>query len=129
MKGEQDDSFVISGSLVQGVLEGNDPAQMVNEIDRSVIQKIASGLSIGFVPEKEREGEVCFMNSEEVRPEFKVSFAPADIFNYIIAVLQSPDLRAPLQDKLQIPYPKDATGFWELVKKGERLRGEQRCKK
>ncbi len=133
MKEGQGDVFVISGSLAQQVLKGNDQVLITKEIDRKIIQKIASELCIGFVSEKEREGEVCFMNSEEVRPEFKVSFAPIDIENYLLAVIKSPDLEERLEtlsqsDRLIIPYPKDAVDFWTMVERGKQWRADQRNK-
>lgn len=105
----------------------------VSAIDPGVIQRIAANLGLSFVPEKEKEGEVCFINSEEVRPEFKLSFAPVDIANYICAVLQNPLYKAqwerlPETVLPRIPYPKDAVGFWELVKLGEKFRHDQDLK-
>ena len=104
----------------------------VSAIDPVVIQRIATNLGLSFVPEKEKESEVCFINSEDVRPEFKLSFAPVDLFDYILAVLHhSYNARhkpLPETDHLTIPYPKDAVGFWELVKLGEKLRHDQDLK-
>lgn len=101
-------------------------AKIIAAIDPKVIQKIATNLGLSFVPQKEKEGEVCFINSEEVRPEFKLSFAPVDLSDYILAVLQhsSADQHKSLPEtgRLNIPYPKDAVGFWKLVKAGEQLR-------
>lgn len=48
---------------------------------------MAKGLDLVFVPEREAEGEVCFAGSAEVRPEYRQSFAPIDILDYIYAVL------------------------------------------
>ena len=101
-------------------------AKVIAAIEPEVIQKIATDLGLSFVPQKEKEGEVCFINSEEVRPEFKLSFAPVDLSDYILAVLQhsSADQHKSLPEtsRLNIPYPKGAVGFWELVKAGEQLR-------
>lgn len=98
----------------------------VSAIDSGVIKKIAIDLGLSFVPEKEKESEVCFINSEEVRPEFKLSFAPVDLSDYILAVLHhSHNARhkpLPETGHLTIPYPKDALSFWEWVKSGEQLR-------
>ncbi len=55
------------------------------------------------------------------------SFAPIDILDYIYAVLHSPSYREKYKEFLKIdfprvPYPKDATTFWQLVKLGGELR-------
>lgn len=106
-----------------GSTDLNDPAtKMTTAIDPGVIQKIAADLGLSFVRVKEKESEVCFMNSEEVRPEFRLSFAPVDLYHYIRAILQDPLYKAyiekmPEAHTLNIPYPKDAVGFWEMVKK------------
>lgn len=94
----------------------------ISAIEPGVIQKIAADLELSFVPEKEKESEVCFINSEEVRPEFRLSYAPVDLFHYICAVLQSPAFREQQRtsDYLCIPYPTDAVSFWKLVKQGEK---------
>ena len=101
----------------------------VSSIDPGVIQRIATDLGLSFVPEKEKESEVCFINSEEVRPEFKLSFAPVDVSDYILAVLHhfynTRHKSLPEPDPVIIPYPKDAAGFWDLVKLGEKLRHDR----
>lgn len=135
MKEEKNNGFLVSQDLMlRDFRKWEDETdywkrlkKAVMELDRNVVQKISTNLSIGFVPEKERVGEVCFMNSEEVRPEFKVSFAPVDIENYIVAALLSPDFVHPSttiseSNGLNIPYPKDAVDFWTLVERGKQWR-------
>ena len=80
-----------------------------------------------FEKEIPSEGEVCFANSPEVRPEFRQTFAPIDILDYIYAVLHSPTYREKYKEFLKIdfprvPYPKDAATFWKLVALGGELR-------
>jgi len=105
-----------------------DLAQKITaSIQPGTIKKIAGDLGLSFVPVKEKEGEVCFINSEEVRPEFRLSFAPVDIADYIFGAYQKLLQQSHLQQSpdsalLKIPYPTDAADFWELVKAGERLR-------
>jgi hypothetical protein len=98
----------------------------VSAIDPEIIQRIAANIQLSFVPEKEKESEVCFINSEEVRPEFKLSFAPVDLSDYILAVLHhshhARHTSLPETGHLTIPYPKDSLAFWEWVKSGEQLR-------
>ncbi len=105
-----------------------DLAQKITaSIHPEAIKKIADDLGLSFVPVKEKESEVCFINSEEVRPEFRLSFAPVDIADYIFGAYQNSLHETQMQRTsdntlIKIPYPKDAASFWELVKAGELLR-------
>jgi len=54
-------------------------------------------------------------------------FAPVDLLDYIYAILHSPSYREKYKEFLKIdfprvPYPKDKTTFWQLVKLGEEIR-------
>lgn len=96
-------------------------------LNTEIVNKIAASLKLTFTPEKETEGEVCFANNPDLRPEFRTSFAPIDILDYIYAVLHSPTYREKYKEFLKIdfprvPYPKDANTFWQLVKLGGELR-------
>ncbi|HUZ58573.1 MAG TPA: type ISP restriction/modification enzyme [Hanamia sp.] len=98
-------------------------------LNPDIVNQIASQLSLTFTNEKEipTEGEVCFINSVEVRPEFRLTFAPIDILDYIYAFLHSPSYRKKYKEFLKIdfsrlPYPKDSTTFWKLVALGGELR-------
>ncbi len=76
------------------------------------VKKIADKLCLTFTNEKE---------------ETKNTFAPADILDYIYAVLHSPVYRKKYKEFLKIdfpriPYPKDAKTFWQLVRFGGELR-------
>lgn len=105
-----------------------DLAQKITaSIHPGAIKKIADDLGLSFVPVKEKEGEVCFLNSEEVRPEFRLSFAPVDVADYIFGAYQNilhetQQQKSPDNTLLKIPFPKNAVSFWKLVKAGELLR-------
>lgn len=92
-----------------------------------IIKQIAEKLDLVFVPEKEPEGNVCYINNPEVRDDFKTTFAPIDLLDYIYAVLHSPTYREKYKEFLKIdfprvPYPKDTNTFWKLVKLGGEIR-------
>lgn len=94
-----------------------------------VVKQIAANLYLTFTPEKEamQEGEVCFANSGNIRPEFRLTFAPMDLLDFIYAVLHSPayikEYNALLKtDFPRVPYPADSTNFWHLVNLGGQLR-------
>ena len=83
-------------------------------------------MGLDFVPEVE-DGNVCFANSGEVRSDFRSTFAPIHLLDYIYAVLHSPTYRETYKEFLKIdfprvPYPKDQEQFWKLVKLGGELR-------
>lgn len=109
----------------QKTLEGT--ASRVPNLNPEIIKQIANDLGITFTNEKETESNVCFANSDEVRPEYKQSFAPIDLLDYIYAVLHSPNYREKYKEFLKIdfprvPYPTDQNKFWQLVKLGGELR-------
>lgn len=98
-------------------------------LNPEIVNKIATRLGLIYTIEKEipEEGAVCFANSPEVRPEFRLTFTATDIFDYIYAVLHSPSYREKYKEFLRVnfpraPYPKDTTAFWQLVKLGSELR-------
>ena len=89
--------------------------------------QIGKSLGLTCIPENEAEGNVCMANNAEVRPEFKQSFAPIDLLDYIYAVLHSPKYREKYKEFLKIdfprvPFPADAVEFWKLVEVGGELR-------
>lgn len=96
-------------------------------LNPEIVKQIAEKVDLGFVPEKEVEGNVCFISSPEVRDDYKTTFAPIDVLDYIYAVLHSPTYREKYKEFLKIdfprvPYPKDADTFWKLVKLGGEIR-------
>lgn len=96
-------------------------------LNPAIVKEIAHQLGLAFVPEKEEAGNVCFINSSEVRDDYKTTFAPIDLLDYIYAVLHSPTYRETYKEFLKIdfprvPYPKDAETFWQLVRLGGEIR-------
>ena len=95
-------------------------------LNMQIVNEIAEGLGLEFIPEKE-EGNVCLANNKDVRSEFRTTFAPIDLLDYIYAVLHSPTYRETYKEFLKIdfprvPYPKDKETFWQLVELGSELR-------
>ena len=81
-------------------------------LNANIINQIAEKLELSFTNEKETA---------------KNTFAPIDILDYIYAVLHSPTYREEYKEFLKIdfprvPYPKDKTTFWQLVKLGGEIR-------
>lgn len=96
-------------------------------LNSAMVNEIAEKLGLSFVPEKE-DGNVCFTgNNDDLQDEFKQTFAPIDLLDYIYAVLHSPNYREKYKEFLKIdfprvPYPKDPATFWQLVKLGGEIR-------
>lgn len=98
-------------------------------IDRKIIKQIAEKLRLTFINEEGTniEGEVCFAQSQEVRPEFRIVFTQMDALDYIYAILYSSAYHKKFKEYLNadlkgIPIPTDTTIFWNLVKLGSKLR-------
>ena len=84
----------------------------VPNLNMQIINDISSNISLRFVAEKSNE---------------QSDFSPIDLLDYIYAVLHSPSYRETYKEFLKIdfprvPYPKDATQFWQLVALGGELR-------
>jgi predicted helicase len=104
-----------------------DGSQPISNLDLKHLLKISQSLNLQFTPEKEQGGNVCQADSPEVSPEYRQTFAPIDILDYIYAVLHSPTYRETYKEFLKtdfprVPYPKDAANFWQLVALGGELR-------
>ncbi|HRZ78642.1 MAG TPA: DNA methyltransferase, partial [bacterium] len=94
-------------------------------LNMEIVQKIADGLGLKFVPEKNSPQPSLY--GREGEPPAVGEFAPIDLLDYIYAVLHSPSYRDKYKEFLKIdfpriPYPEDAETFWKLVSKGGELR-------
>ena len=104
----------------------DDSNKRVPNLNPEILKQISESLGLTFTNEKE-EGNICFANDKDVRSEFRTSFAPIDLLDYIYAVLHSPRYRETYKEFLKIdfprvPYPKDRATFWQLVELGSELR-------
>jgi predicted helicase len=126
----------------QQTLDGR--TERVPNLNSEIVERIAAAIGLTFVAEKGgnptgRAGvpTASVLNAaeqEDTLPTGRVSasdaddtFAPIDILDYIYAVLHSPSYREKYKEFLKIdfprvPYPKDATTFWQLVALGGELR-------
>ena len=90
----------------------NHSAERNPNFNLEIINRISDELGIIFTNEKEKKVN---------------TFSPVDILDYIYATLHSPIYRNTYKEFLKtdfprIPYPKNATAFWDLVKLGGELR-------
>lgn len=65
----------------------------------------------------ESEGEVCQLNSPELRPEFRLTFTQKDVLDYLYAIRHHPDLNSE-----EILLPKDTGMFWHRVQLGREMK-------
>lgn len=82
-------------------------------------ENISKALGLLFINQNEPEGNVCFVNSNELRPEFKETFTSVDLMNYEFAVLHSEKYKDFISSDL---VPKERKIFWELVALGKKLK-------
>jgi predicted helicase len=92
-----------------------------------ILKRIEEDLGLTFMRNIDYKGNVCMVNSPEVRDEYKVSFTPIDLLDYIYAVLHSPSYTETYKkfshiDFSKVPCPNDSHLFWNLVGHGGELR-------
>jgi len=92
------------------------------EGSQEIINQVSNCLGLLFINEKETEENVCFINSSDLRPEFRQSFTSIDLLDYCYAVLHSTINEISETNSARIPITSDSSVFWELVKYGSELR-------
>lgn len=105
----------------------NHKTKGIQYLNSEIINAFAQKLGLTFVPEKEPEGNVCFINSPEVRDDFKTTFAPIDLLDFFYAVSHSANNSGKYKEFIKIdfpgvPFPKSTAAFWQLVKLGGEIR-------
>lgn len=97
-------------------------------INPEIINQISKTLQLAFIndEEMERTGEVCFANSREVRPEFRLTFTSKDALDYMYAVLYSTKFHEEFDKHLKtdlksILIPVDIFIFCKLAVSGSEL--------
>ncbi|MBL0737016.1 hypothetical protein JI750_08990 [Flavobacterium sp. GN10] len=89
-------------------------------VNNDVVKTFSDYLGLLFLEEKESRN-VCFANSEEVRPEYRQSFKLIDFLDYIYAFMHS----SVYKESEEIIFTSEATLFWNLVKIGSDFRKEK----
>ena len=83
-------------------------------------EKISKALGLMYRNQIKSEGNVCFANSDELRPEFKEFFTSADLSNYEYAVSHSEKKYKEILVHESIL--KDRLIFWKLVALGSEMK-------
>ncbi|MDX1364222.1 MAG: type ISP restriction/modification enzyme [Arenibacter latericius] len=110
-------------ALLSGGKEGEDS---INLSLLHYVEQLGNTLGLSYLTQDEIAGNVCFVNSPELRDDYKTSFSSKDILNFCYAVWHSESYReknlAYLEnDFLQLPYPKGSNTFWRLAAIGGEL--------
>lgn len=98
-------------------------------LGNGTIGQIAESLGMTFINEKALNGNICFVNSDELRPEYKDLFTLDNLYDYLYAVWYSSNYKEsqnnyPKLNFKDLPLPTDKFKFWEYVHFGEELRDE-----
>lgn len=98
----------------------------VTNVNIGIINKFAANTGLSFNPAVETANNVCFINSPEVRDDYKITFSADDVFNYVTALLHSPKLNNResennVTEPPAIPYPSDSGMFWKIAGLGKQL--------
>lgn len=108
---------------IKGQLGTGQFAESIPNLDLEVVDGMAKKLGLTFVTENEPESNVCFINSPELRDDYKSTFTPRDVLDYFYAVLQTPTYcQSQNVDFSHMPHPKDSDTFWKWVQLGGQIR-------
>lgn len=94
-------------------------------VNHEIINQIVNTLGLLFISKNETEGNVCFANNRDLRPEFRQSFTLLDLLDYSYAILYSKVYDDVNKEFLKIPIPTDSVLFWKLVQTGSNLRTKE----
>jgi hypothetical protein len=114
---DDNESYFIPHTLLQ---KRTDEFLMLNP---ELVQQLAKSLGLIFISEEDKEGNVCFVNSAELRPEFKQGFTAMELLAYQYALLHSQSYREAnnsflMNGDLRVLIPPNADFFWKLVQIG-----------
>lgn len=88
-------------------------------LNYDLLKQLASYLGLSYVDEQE-SGNVCFAESPEVRPEFRLSFRTIDFLDYSYAFMHSSFYK----ESQKIIISPDVHLFWEMIRIGAGFRKE-----
>jgi len=107
--------------------EQSENIQKISNKDKKVnqdsIKQITHHLNLLFVSNNDTMGNVCFANSNEMRPEFRQTFTMIDVLDYCYAILHSQTFDEFSRNVVtRIPITSDSKIFWKLVEIGKKIR-------
>jgi len=93
------------------------------KVNKHSIKQIEDHLNLLLVSDNNTMGNVCFANSNEMRPEFRQTFTMTDVLDYCYAILHSETFNEfSRNDDIGIPITSDSKIFWKLVEIGKKIR-------
>jgi hypothetical protein len=87
-------------------------AELEATLNNKIQLHLIENLNLTLTQAYKSEGEVCYLNSPELRPEFRLTFTQRDISDYLYALRHNPD-----GNGTEI-LPVDTGRFWSLVQLG-----------
>lgn len=97
-----------------------------------VFKIIESIIGIPFEEDIFETGTVCLAMDEDLRFDFQTQFTVYDVINYVYGIVNLLHVEGEINAKniksLQIPYPVDASFFWENSVLGKKIRLRQPIK-
>jgi hypothetical protein len=107
--------------------EQSEYIQKISDKDKKLnnhsIKQIEDHLNLTFVSDNDTMGNVCFANSNEMRPEFRQTFTIIDVLDYCYAILHSETFdEFSRNEDIGIPITSDSKIFWKLVEIGKKIR-------
>lgn len=90
----------------------------LKKIDQELVDLFERSLNLIFIPE-EVNGNVCYASNSEFRADFRTTFQPVDLLDYLFAVVHQS--QEPLLIASFMP-PTNTTIFWQLVTLGSQIR-------
>ena len=94
-----------------------DPAEHQESLLIKVQKHLLENLQLSLTHVHEAEGEVCQLNSPELRPEFRLTFTQKDVLDYLYALRHDPKSSGE-----EMLLPPDTGMFWQRVQMGREMR-------
>lgn len=91
--------------------------QIVND-HPEIVDELSGRLELVFLDQRDDEGNLCFMDNDEVRPEFRTLFTATDVKYYLIGLFASGISTEANNLTDDFPFPENATSFWKYVSEG-----------
>ncbi|MCO5233360.1 MAG: hypothetical protein LC105_00445 [Chitinophagales bacterium] len=98
-----------------------------SNLNPDILDQFSQILNLDFLGHTPPETNLCFVQSQEVRDEFRTYFTPLHILDYTLAVLNFSFINSNLSSF--IPFPRDDYSFWKIVQSGKDLRNIQLLQK
>ena len=89
------------------------------KVREGYIHQISNSLQLTYQEKVMDAVNLCFVNSIEIRSEYKSIFTTTCILNYVVAVIKTDIINIETEE---VAFPADSNNFWELVEQGKKLK-------